>query len=307
MTTIEMLTGFSAPTVDFELTGIGAFCQPKLFCFGDTQDADRVRLGKIDPRLLAPEESYGLLGTGDRLLSLGAWDDGSVPSVARDGFRWCGLTDGLTSMPMEQLVVPGHNWRWGGEPFVFGITLAQQEGVYVADHAPYDKVCRQLRAGSGGVSFRNQRLVAAKMSEADRARALTLIPLQEYCGGYEQPVVLIQRPLQFDEVELIGGPWPDCRYVGIVAGRSLETRLLLEQALSEREAYYESPLEHSGQSRRAFELTVSTIIDTFVGDTELAEAAATAGVYRWGAPTVDAAFVAAVVQAAAEMRQLGLF
>ena len=41
------------------------------------------------------------------------------------------------------------------------------------------------------------------------ASGRTIIPITEYKGNYKEPVVLINRDLTFDEVELVSGPHKD--------------------------------------------------------------------------------------------------
>ena len=175
-----------------------------IFCFGDNADAERVRLSQRDTTSWY-DENFGLIGndTGYRLLSMAYPNDGSVPQIVYNIFRWCGLGAVTRTTPIASLIIPGSPPR-AVDRYVFRVSPADTRGVYVADHGPctrrptppYD-VLKPL-----DILLRPDRLLV------ERARARTIVSASDYTGGFEQPVVLINRALEPDEIELVSGPWP---------------------------------------------------------------------------------------------------
>lgn len=270
-----------------------------IFCFGEGKDAQRVHQGKLDINELPLGERYGLIGSGNRLLNQMVRNDGTIPDVAYDGFQWCGIGEITGETPINTLTVPGH-YSWSDrERFVFRITPTRADGIYVADHAPYEKRREELFEE---IKPRD-RLTDAELAEADRARARTIVPVAEYAGGYEQPVVLVNRELDFDEVELVSGPWPECQYVALIANRSPEAHQLLEQALSAQEAYYR---HYGDDTRDARGEAIAKLADHFTGDPELAAAAEAYSRHTFRKVEVNAHFIERLVSAAGESRRLGL-
>lgn len=197
---------------------IDAFVEPEpvpmpeaigpLFTFGENSDADRISRCKQGPASwpgkIHLSDLYGMLGS-PRFVTLGVRHDGSFPKVAYDGFLWCGLGQVTPEIAIDTLEVPGH-YRWTDrEQFVIKVVPNNATGVYVADWALYEKSREATFAGKPN----DFRASDADVAEWQKAAARTLVPITEYKDGYEKPVVLINRELSFDEVEVISGPWPD--------------------------------------------------------------------------------------------------
>ena len=74
-------------------------------------------------------------------------------------------------------------------------------GIYVADHATYEKRRAEL-----AVELKGQRdhFTGMEVDDFVRARACTIVSILDYKGNYEDPVYLINRELDIDEVEVIG-------------------------------------------------------------------------------------------------------
>lgn len=163
-------------------TGVGPF-----FAYGEHTDARRIALGKkcLDELQLA--DRYGMSGRGYRLAPTGT--RGDLPKLAFDGFLWCGTTPN----------VPGERGR-GVATQLLKVTPKDARGVYVADHAAYDKRRAEIAATMESRDLFTQ----AEIDDFICARARTLVSISEYAGGYEDPVYLINRELGFDEVELLG-------------------------------------------------------------------------------------------------------
>ncbi len=160
------------------------------FTYGEGRDAYRIELGKKCMDDLPLTDRYGMDGSGWRLAPLGIKSGADLPEVAFDGFLWCGTTSNI----------PGEHARWSADQLV-KITPKDARGIYVADHAVYEK-CRSMLAET----IKDQRdcFTPEEVNDFIRARACTIVPILDYKGDYEDPVYLINRELGFDEVEVIG-------------------------------------------------------------------------------------------------------
>jgi hypothetical protein len=253
-----------------------------IFCFGSANAARRVYQGRLDPDQLSPDQRFAFSANGYSLLGSGGGQ--TVPEVAYGGFRWCGLGPVAADTNLTMLEIPGHD-RWGDrEQYVFRITPSRADGIYIADNAVYER----RRAELFEAIAPRTRLTDAELAEAEVARALTIVPIAEYTGGYEQPVVLINRELGFDEVELVSGPWPEYRYVRLIARK------------------YQGPLETAlevAHDRTRLEGPAAALLEAVKDDQELAAAAAASPTCRI---EVNKDFIWRVVRAAKEARDLGL-
>ena len=169
--------------------GVGPF-----FAYGDGRDARRIELGKkcLDELQLA--DRYGMAGSGWRLAPLGLKRGDDLPEVAFDDFLWCGTSPN----------VPGERSSSFADQLV-KVIPKDARGVYVADNAAYEKRRAELAKSIKGS---RDCFTDAEVNDFVRARACTIVPITEYRGGYDEPVYLINRELDFDEVEVIGRRTP---------------------------------------------------------------------------------------------------
>jgi hypothetical protein len=179
-----------------------------LFCFGGDRDVDRIHDGQADPAGLDAADRYGMAGSGYRLNSWDIRNDGTVPKVAYDGFLWCGLGDVMKpdGTPNFALKIPGH-WR-GSERYVIRVMPMSADGIFIADHAPYEQRRKELSEMDAAHAARRGQsppttFTSEQVSDFNNARARTIVPIHEYKGGFAEPVVLINRELGFDEVEVM--------------------------------------------------------------------------------------------------------
>ena len=178
-----------------------------LFTFCKWREAGRIKKGKEDKDQLPPTQRYGLQGSGYRLAPLDTSNDGTVPKIAYDGFLWCGIGDITAETDPSTLEIPGH-YRWADrEQYVVRITPSRANDIYIADHAPFEHRRKELE--KEGEKEGRDRFTDAEVHDFTCARARTIIPISEYKGDFEQPVVLVNRELGLDEVEIISGPHED--------------------------------------------------------------------------------------------------
>lgn len=70
------------------------------------------------------------------------------------------------------------------------------DGIYVVDAAPENP-----RKGFWNMLLsRKRKMTTEQYAEHQRMIARTLVPLADYKGGYHDPVVLIERDLDFPEI-----------------------------------------------------------------------------------------------------------
>jgi hypothetical protein len=160
------------------------------FAYGSGGDARRIEIGKKKIDDLRPPDRYGLEGSGQRLAPLGIKRGADLPEVAYDGFLWCGTTPN----------VPSARTSWSADVLI-KVTPKDARGIYVADHAMYEKRRAELAAALKG---KRDHFTDDEISDFVRARACTIVPIIDYKGGYEDPIYLINRELGFNEVEVIG-------------------------------------------------------------------------------------------------------
>ncbi len=195
---VEKIDHFTSPEPIPFSGSIGA-----LFCFAEYSDVARILQGQKDPTGLIAADRYALTGGGYRLVNLGTPNDGTVPEVAYEGFKWCGIGEVTADTPIKSLNIPGHYRYSDSEKFLIRIVPKKANEIFIADHSAWEKrrqVFVDLAQSEG-----RARLTDHECCDFMRARGRTLVPIHEYSGGYEQPVVLINRELSFDEVEVVSG------------------------------------------------------------------------------------------------------
>ena len=170
-----------------------------IFCFCNSEDMERITLGKKDASKLLPRKRYGMPFGGRRLLSYDYRNDGTVPEISREGFLWCGVGD-----PRKKgaaLNIPGNNpwFDFYRGVWVVLVNPNRANDVYIADYAPYVKRRAEL---SESIPADRRRFTDDEVGEMFRASARTIIPITDYKGDFAMPVILINRELDFDEVKI---------------------------------------------------------------------------------------------------------
>lgn len=209
---LKMITSHTIPTEK-----VDTFISPKpipfpdsigpLFTFGEWRDEVRIKQGKEDLSKLETSDRYGLLGSGTRLVSLDVSDEGIVPEVAYDGFKWCGIGEVTSETPIKELEIPGH-YRWSDrQQFVIRVVPNCANGIYIADMSVRDEYKKKVFEDNP----KQKELSNEEYHEFLRIAGRTIIPINKYKGDYKQPVVFINRELSFDEVDIVSGPHKEQR------------------------------------------------------------------------------------------------
>lgn len=160
------------------------------FTYGEPRDERRIAQGKKDLTALELCDRYGLNAGNWRLAPLSIEGGPDLPKIAYDGFWWCSTTP----------TVPGDPYRHTAAVLI-KVTPKDARGIYVADHAAYEKPRAALWET---IASTRACLTDEEVNQCIRARACTIVSILDYKGDYETPVYLINRELDFDEVEVLG-------------------------------------------------------------------------------------------------------
>lgn len=169
-----------------------------LYTYVGVDDAFRILSGQQDRERLSKGDRYALIG-GRRLLSLDVPNDGTVPDLAYDGFLYCNVGAVSSDTSIYKLPIKlGTSDVWNRD-HVVRVVPKYANGVYVADMAPHESYTQEIwKQNSNQYSLTDE-----QYAESLRMIGRTIAPIQEYEGRYEQPIVLINRELDFDEVEVV--------------------------------------------------------------------------------------------------------
>ena len=86
-----------------------------------------------------------------------------------------------------------------GKNNIVAIKLKYANDVYVADNAIYEETRKKLFEEIAP----RETLTDQEFDSALAARGATIIPITKYKCNYKQPILLIKRELDFDEIEWI--------------------------------------------------------------------------------------------------------
>jgi len=296
---VEKINVFETAATEFP-DGLGPF-----FCFGDNNDARRVHKGRQEPDSLTPDDRYGMIGSMPRLLRIGVRNDGTAPELSYDGFQRCGIGEVNASTSLKSLKIPGE-FAGMSQDYVFRIIPNRANDVFMVDNAPYER--RRLELFEE-IKPRD-RLTDEELAQAEIARARTIMPIVDYATmvssdpsrAFGEPVLLVRRDLDLDEVELVSGPWPDCQYVTLIAGVGSEASAFLEQAVVARKNYWATD-----DNRQASTEAVDTLAAHLDSNNEFATASEEVARSAYHGRETITRFVERAISTAMEMRAIGLF
>ena len=171
------------------------------FCSGS--EAERIIKGKKNPKLLPKSERHAYFGSGRRLVPLSTRSDTKVPRIANEGFIWCDVNPELRldSKPKDFSRAVSDEMRslFSRNNHVIAVSLKYANDVYVVDNAAYEETREKLFEAIAP----RERLTDKEYGEVLAARGATIVPITEYKGDYKEPIVLIRRELDFDEISAI--------------------------------------------------------------------------------------------------------
>ncbi len=191
------------PTLRYNILAEGE----SLFAFGSASDAERIRRGRRDPSCMTGQEHHAFVGSTWRLIALGDGDKRPIPDIAYEGFMWCGHAELYSTQPIEEYSIPGVFRSVRDENFLFELNPKTMDSVYVADQQTFEDT-REAMWQNRPSPLHPHRVSDAEMKPVYSARARTIVPIAEYNGSYEQPIILVKwDSLSYDEIQLVSGPW----------------------------------------------------------------------------------------------------
>ena len=172
---------------------------PTVYGIAGWKLSDKVRQAKIDVEQLPPEERYASFG-GRRLVPLDLAKDEAIPEIATEGFAWCS-TDQNTkeNSCIKDILDYNRDIQSSGANLIVAVQPKWANGVYVIDNAPFEATRQQIFEA---IKPRD-RLTDEELAKAYAARGKTIVPVNKYKGGYKEPMVLIEREIDLDEIAWI--------------------------------------------------------------------------------------------------------
>ena len=170
----------------------------EIFSLCDYDEKKRITQGMNDSQKLTPENRHAYFGSGRRLVGLSVRNTCNFSEKAYDGFIWADTNPEAMNYGClnKQIKNAMGSIR---DDFLVSIILKYANDVYVVDNALFDETRMSLFEQ---IAPRDT-LSDEELNLAYAERAKTLIPITEYKGGYKEPLVLICRELDFDEINWI--------------------------------------------------------------------------------------------------------
>ena len=165
-----------------------------LYSFCNNDDAERIMQGKAAPKELPACERHASFGRFVRLAPLDIKNNGRFPAIAREGFIWCDVTSEISHVVATEM-----KSSWRGDNNFVTLKLKYTNDVYVVDNAKYE----ETREAIFKTKAPDECLTNEEYGDVIAARAATIVPIGEYKGNYKEPIVLITRELEFDEIDSI--------------------------------------------------------------------------------------------------------
>lgn len=173
---------------------------PLVFSTCDGKNAERMIKCKENPEQLLPEERFVRLNHSGRVVPLDIDSKIKFPEIAYEGFYWCDVNQNITpESSLDEISSYARGWSIAYSMYIVALKLKFSNDVYVIDNATFYEERKKIFET---IAPRN-RLTEEELWDCDAARAATIVPINEYRGGYKKPLVLIERELDFDEVEWI--------------------------------------------------------------------------------------------------------
>lgn len=176
---------------------------PLVFTTSDWRMVERIETAKKDINNVKPYDRYVYFGSGSRLCNLGISQkngDGSerFPKIAYEGFIWCDTNQTITQVSTKK-ELSSYVRNGLDDKHIIAIRPKYANHLYVIDNSVYEETREALFASIAP----RERLTNAELDDVIAARGATIVPIQDYKGNYKEPMLLIERELDFDEIEWI--------------------------------------------------------------------------------------------------------
>lgn len=171
-----------------------------IYSISPDRNIERIKQGKKDPSELPPEDRHAGFGWRPRLVPLDVHRNDRFPEIAYEGFIWCDprqrdeVTQDTKLLPKVEYSMAGFERGW-----VVTIRPKYANQIYVVDYSAYVETRRRL---AEAIAPRD-RFTDEEVGDAYAALGATIVSITEYEGDYQEPIVLIGRELEFEEIESI--------------------------------------------------------------------------------------------------------
>ncbi len=174
-----------------------------IYSICSTEMAMKIEKGKMNPLLLSPMDRAVFFG-GSRLVPLSTSKPKEISDKAFDGFIWCDVNrkNRVTSKSKfvsEVFLAMKFGIFSFSDIWLVAIKPKYANHIYVVDNAKYENTRQQIFKAIAP----RKRLSDNEYNKAVLSRAKTMVPINEYKGGYKEPIVLIGRELDFDEIDYV--------------------------------------------------------------------------------------------------------
>ncbi len=170
-----------------------------IFSICDLDDAKRIEIGKNHPEKLPPEKRHAYIGKGTRLVPLDVRLDEGLSQKAYEGFIWCDVNQNASNLDFVRDVERAMKSLFDDTYYLVAINLKYANEVYVVDNSKYYKKRNEMFE----MIAPRDVLTDDELGRAYASRGETLVSISEYKGEYDEPIVLISRELEFEEIEWI--------------------------------------------------------------------------------------------------------
>ncbi len=172
---------------------INMFVQPEPVTLSNSLFDNKKLIGFMD---LYGDDSKGIL-PGVRLLDLGMKlpKDHPFHEQMHDGFIYMEIIDNTDQIP-DKPVVTRPNFNYGSKRGPYLILPKNVNNFFVVDASIYDKLKSDWFAKNENAT----KLTDDLYNEFRIEQAKTMVPINQYKGGFEKPIVITNRRLWPDEV-----------------------------------------------------------------------------------------------------------
>lgn len=170
-----------------------------LFTFVDEDELKKIFLIKSNQNKAYPEERKAVRSSL-RLLPYGT-PRRNAPEIVHDGYVWCGVGFIDHETDIGKLREIGKRYRKEdsllGSEGVAVVKPKTTTNVYVVDWQAWDDYREKTFTDD------HDRLTDDEYIELQQVFAETIVPIGEYQGDFKQPIILIGRDLELDEIEAV--------------------------------------------------------------------------------------------------------
>jgi hypothetical protein len=171
---------------------------PSLYTWVLSSDLTAMVLSNYDASRLRPHERL-IIKPKYRFLPYGEGEN--IPKLAHNSFIWCGIGEPIPHSDPTSYNIRGQRLDSSHGDYrnqLVRIRPNSADGIYIVDYGPYETMRASLFQHT-------DRLSTAQYHQTLTALVDTLVPIHQYQGGYQMPVVLSNRGFEMSEILIVEG------------------------------------------------------------------------------------------------------